>query len=177
MTTSGLIVFLPLVGAILGAVVGAFCGAWVNSWYRDREAKNAEDRERYGLLLLINAELHHDEFILIELIDDPDKAQLDTHWSFPTDTWTGSKVRLVQLLPKDHFTALANYYSWLDTYADVWHDDRMSFDERIDEAKGFVSFTLLSSNAAKQLGAKYISDDPDLNLPFTMVSEMRTSNK
>jgi uncharacterized membrane protein len=44
-SNAGLIVFLPLVGAILGAVVGAFGGAWANSWYRNREAKKARDEE------------------------------------------------------------------------------------------------------------------------------------
>ena len=52
-TNSGLIVFLPLVGAILGGIVGAVGGAWANSWYRDREAKKVEDRERVALLILL----------------------------------------------------------------------------------------------------------------------------
>lgn len=161
MTNSGLIVFLPLVGAVLGGVVGAIGSAWANSRYRDREAKKAEDRDRYGLLLLIHAELHHNEFILIELIDNPGKPQLDTYWNFQTDTWTSSRVRLAQLLSIDHITALANYYSWLESFADILNDDRMPFDEKFDEVQGFASFTLHFSNVAKQFGAGYIFDSAD----------------
>jgi hypothetical protein len=158
MTSSGLIVFLlPLVGAIAGGIVGA----WANSWYRDRENKKAEDRDRYALLLLIHAELDHNEFILLELIDDPGTPQLEAISSFQTDTWSSCRVRLAQLLPKDHIAALANYYSWIDTFAGVLNDDRMPFDEKIDEAQGFASFTLHFSNIAKKLGARYIFDSLD----------------
>jgi hypothetical protein len=167
MTDSALIVFLPLVGAVVGAIVGA----WANSWYRDREAKKAEDRDRYGLLLLMHAELHHNEFLLLSLKGDPSEPELDTFSNFQTNTWISSRVRLAQLLSKDHITALATYYSWLETFSDVLNDKRMPFDEKIDEVKGFVSGTLYFSDAAKRFGAKYIFDDlgfdPVIHIPIS----------
>src|SRR3712207_3297022 len=54
---TGLIVFLPLIGAILGGIIGAVGGAYANSRYRDQEVKKTEDRELNALLLLIDAEV------------------------------------------------------------------------------------------------------------------------
>jgi hypothetical protein len=148
---------------MIGAVVGAIVGAWANSWHRGREAKKAEDQDRYALLLLMHAELHHNEFILIELIDDAGRPLLDASFKFQTDTWINSRVRLAQLLSKDHILALAAYYSWLDTFSEVLNDNQMPLNEKIEEVQGFAAFTLHFSNVAKQFGARYISDDPDFD--------------
>ncbi len=56
MTDSGLIVLLPLVGAI--------GGAWANSWYRNREAKKAQEQETKALLILIDQEMRVNAVIL-----------------------------------------------------------------------------------------------------------------
>ncbi len=67
MTVSGLLIFLP----ILSAFVGAIIGAWANSWYRNREAKKAEDREREGLLRIIDAEVYENNRLLKDMIAEP----------------------------------------------------------------------------------------------------------
>jgi hypothetical protein len=107
MTNSGLIVFLPLVAAFVGAIIGA----WANSWYRDREAKKAEDRERMGLLLLIDLEVHDNNQRLHDCIKD--EARLFDLLSINkprTDIWDGSAARLTQLLTPLEVRALALYY-------------------------------------------------------------------
>ena len=53
MTLSGLVIILPLVGAIVGGFAGAVATGLVRAW-QDRKAR---DREREGLLLLIDAEV------------------------------------------------------------------------------------------------------------------------
>ncbi len=54
MSGSGLIVLLPLVGAGVGALIGAVATGVVTAW---REMK-ARDREREGLLRVIDAKLY-----------------------------------------------------------------------------------------------------------------------
>ena len=63
MTVSGLLIFLPILSAIIGA--------WANSWYRNREAKKAEDREREGLLRIIDAEVYENNRLLKHMIAEP----------------------------------------------------------------------------------------------------------
>ena len=66
-TNSGLIVFLPLVGAIVGGIVGA----WANSWYRNREDKKAQQQKCKGLLLLICHEVLWNNIALHDADDQP----------------------------------------------------------------------------------------------------------
>jgi len=116
MTKSGLIVFLPLVGAILGGIIGAVGGAWANSWYRDREAKKAEDQERKGLLSLINAELADHWIVFFAGAVGP----ADVAARLSTDCWDRSKTTLARLLPADDVFELVKYYSrinqWRERY-------------------------------------------------------------
>ncbi len=107
MKDSALIVFLPLVGAVLGAIVGALA----NGWYRDREAKKAEDREREGLLRLIDLEVQYNKLQLH--IGIKGEARLFDLLSInkpSTDIWDRSAVRLTQLLTPIEASALAVYY-------------------------------------------------------------------
>jgi len=122
-TNPGLIVFLPLVGAILGGIVGA----WAHSWYRDREAKKAEDRERMGLMSLIHAEVDVNDSFL-DLAEDP-KVPPGYGWpddalasSLETSVWDQSQTRLAQLLPTGEVMAILNYYAALK----MTRDDLMS---------------------------------------------------
>ena len=161
MTNSGLIVFLPLVGAILGGIVGAVGGAWANSWYRDREAKKAEIRERNGLLLLIHAELHHNLHLLMALGDEPDEARLAGFTNFQAEAWTSSRVRLTQLLPKDHIAALATYYSKWQSMTDLLNDPSIPLPEKLIEVVGYAELLQKYSDTAMRLGTTYIFDDPN----------------
>jgi hypothetical protein len=105
-SNSVLIVFLPLIGAVVGGVVGA----WANSWYRGRETKKAEDRERLALLRLIDLEIFDNN----KLLDDEDAVSLFDVLAMGrlrTESWDGSAARLTQLLPPLTVHALAAYYS------------------------------------------------------------------
>jgi hypothetical protein len=106
MTDSALIVFLPLVGAVVGAVFGAFA----NGLYRDWQDKKARDREREGLMLLIGAEIagHQEAFK-----DAHIRKGILGRNTFSTEVWDESRVRLAQLLSTDHMTAVTRYYAEL----------------------------------------------------------------
>ena len=109
MQGSALVDFLPLFGAALGAIaalIGAFLGAYANSWYRDREAKKAEDRELRGMMTLVFAEYGDNDGLLKLLMGEPSLMQVRSFTNLQTAVWDDSKVRLAQLLPSDHVTAL-----------------------------------------------------------------------
>jgi hypothetical protein len=76
MTNSGLIVFLPLVAAIVGA--------WANGLYRDWQDKKARKRERNGLLMLIYYEASFNDTGLKIATPHPTKVIVDT---LRTDAW------------------------------------------------------------------------------------------
>ena len=160
-TNPGLIVFLPLVGAILGGIVGA----WAHSWYRDREAKKAEDRERMGLMSLIHAEVDVNDSFL-DLAEDP-KVPPGYGWpddalasSLETSVWDQSQTRLAQLLPTGEVMAILNYYAALK----MTRDDLMSgeFDGspgRKRMKKPTISWVRSRGDTVGDIAAKYI-DDP-----------------
>jgi hypothetical protein len=101
-TSSGLIVILPLVGAVVGGIVGA----WANSWYRDKEARKLREQEREGLLRLIHAEIRSNDDVL-----ESGKTYRDIASNLRTDVWDESKIKLAQLLPSDHIDLLNRYYN------------------------------------------------------------------
>ena len=119
MTNSGLIVFLPLVGAILGGIVGAVGGAWANSWYRDREAKKIEDREFEGLLHLLDLEMGANQAALATFEEDP-ATMTHSPAKLRTEAWDSARVRIVQLLQdKEEFRKIATYYHNIQLADDV----------------------------------------------------------
>ncbi len=121
---SGLIVFLPLMGAILGAVVGAFGGAWANSWYRNREALKARDEERDGLLILLSTEVSTNNQILgtslkgLASTSDANRATVAA--TLRSEVWDKSNVRLAQLIPGNFLAALAFYYHRIEFMRLQW---------------------------------------------------------
>jgi hypothetical protein len=83
-SNSVLIVFLPLIGAVVGGVVGA----WANSWYRGREAQKADDRERESLLRIIDAEVYENMRLLKDMRTDPDISEkYPSRAALSTDVW------------------------------------------------------------------------------------------
>jgi hypothetical protein len=152
MTNSGLIVFLPLVGAILGGIVGAVGGAWANSWYRDREAKKAEDQERKGLLSLINAEVveHWITFFV-----KPPPAAIAAQLS--TDNWDRSKTRLAQLLPANDIFVLVSYYSQINLIRNQCRS--LADAEDTEGVEDFISKAEAQTNEVLKVTSNYV-DDP-----------------
>jgi hypothetical protein len=83
-SNSVLIVFLPLIGAVVGGVVGA----WANSWYRGREARKADDRERESLLRIIDAEVYENMRLLKDMRTDPGISEkYPSRAALSTDVW------------------------------------------------------------------------------------------
>ncbi len=110
MTVSGLLIFLP----ILSTFVGAIIGAWANSWYRNREAKKAEDREREGLLRIIDAEVYENNRLLKDMIAEPHIAdKYPSRTALNTAVWDDSRTKLSQLLATDqeHIVHLTRHYA------------------------------------------------------------------
>jgi hypothetical protein len=106
MTNTGLIVFLPLVGAVVGAVFGAFA----NGLYRDWQDKKARDREREGLVRLIAAEVATNNAAFTTLTKAAN-IELDLRTAVRTTVWDESKVSLAQLMPANYIAQLTEYYT------------------------------------------------------------------
>ena len=106
MAVSGLLVFLPLLSAFVGAIIGAYA----NSWYRDREAKKARDRERSGLLWLLDSEIVWNRVTL-----NADKATYnDITTRLKQDVWQETRSELAKLLPPTLFRDIVRYYAHLN---------------------------------------------------------------
>jgi len=109
MSGSGLLVFLPLVAAIVGAIIGAYA----NGWYRDRQDKKAREREREGLLRIIDAELYENIRLLRGIAKNADLAKYPSQSHMSTDAWNQSRARLGEFLSedRDHIFALNRHYT------------------------------------------------------------------
>ncbi len=107
MAGSGLLVFLPLVGAILGAVVGGFVGAYANGRIRDREERKARERELKALLLLVDVEIWANDERLKACIDqgsfDPFAVA-----GLRTEDWDSSKAKLAELVGTSQFDTVVS---------------------------------------------------------------------
>lgn len=145
MSDSSLIVFLPLIGAILGAVVGGFVGAYANSWYRDREAKKARDQELKGLTLLLFTEVGHNEALLKMHEGHPNTEHIFPLTGLKTDIWVSSRVRLAQLLTNEHTSALVSYYRTINDILETVNNGALH-----DEIK--TKFILQDAEKAQKYG-------------------------
>jgi hypothetical protein len=88
--TSGLIVFLPLVGVIVGTLATGVVRAY-QDWMGRR-------RERKGLLRIIDAEVYENNEVLYRMITDPDLSeQYPSRAAQSEDAWDQSRARLAQL--------------------------------------------------------------------------------
>jgi hypothetical protein len=113
---SALIVFLPLIGAVVGA--------WANSWYRNREAEKARDEEREGLLILLSMEVSTNnrslETFLMGLAATPDENRASVAATLGSEAWDESKVRLAQLIPANFLAMLALCYNRIELMRLQW---------------------------------------------------------
>jgi len=102
---SGLIVFLPLVGAVVGAIIGAFA----NGLYRGRQDKKARNRERNGLLKLIFDEIDSNGLEMKEMkrARTPAKTIID---NLTTDVWDEQQGKLAAELPFEQLQLMTKYY-------------------------------------------------------------------
>jgi hypothetical protein len=154
--------FLPVAGAILGGCIAAVVVAWANSWYRDREAKKAEDRECYGLLLLIHGELHHNYFLLTVFAEAAHISESTSFANLQTQVWVSCRTRLAQLLSRDHMTVLVRYYKEIsELEALIIPDTTWPAEERHHSISENARSALKHGESAMRYGSEYIFDDPD----------------
>jgi hypothetical protein len=90
MSGSGLLVFLPLLAAIVSTLIGAYA----NGWYRDRQDKKAREREREGLLRIIDPELYENIRLLRGIEKNADLAKYPSQSHVSTDAWNQSRARV-----------------------------------------------------------------------------------
>jgi hypothetical protein len=109
MSGSGLLVFLPLLAAIVSTLIGAYA----NGWYRDRQDKKAREREREGLLRIIDPELYENIRLLRGIEKNADLAKYPSQSHVSTDAWNQSRARLGEFLfeDQDYIFALNRHYA------------------------------------------------------------------
>lgn len=176
MTTSGLIVFLPLVAAFIGAVIGAFA----NGLYRDWQDRKARDRERKGLLTLVDAEIDDNRLTLQNahrLTTSYPPMVPPLNQTLRIEGWTDGKVRLAQLLPTSHIQAIVRYYDLvfqLRTLAEAFTEDLAQIPANTRPPHGFfeplqrlISRTRVAGENVTVLNQPYIASPgtspPSLN--------------
>jgi hypothetical protein len=103
----------PLLTAALGALFGAIAGAIANGRVRDRQDRQLRSQEREGLLILLDHEIEDNYSLLNILKERPEIIHSQSVGGLQTDSWDNAKVRLAQLLPRDHVDLLSSYYSRL----------------------------------------------------------------
>jgi hypothetical protein len=171
---SGLIVFLPVVGAVIGAIIGAFA----NGLYRDWQDKKAQDKERNALLLLVDAEVVGHIRIIEDAVEDqqsaaqhqqtPKHAALDkvlNHYRTPrTEDWDRAKERLAQLLPADHMKAIIIYYKALKDIVDITsQEETAQYRTRLLAGLGLP--LVAQARAIREKGRQFLKELPDYDEP------------
>ena len=120
---------LAVVSAIGSLGVGAFIGAVASHLLRERADRKQSERERVGLLRLINLDIILNENLRLDVedklgsdtdylskaaVNDLSKAAVNAvknaRANFRTDAWEDSRVRLAKLLPAEDFKRLSEYY-------------------------------------------------------------------
>lgn len=113
MPISDLLPYLPYVTPFLSGAFGAFVGASWNSRIRKKEVREAEKREREGLLRLVDSEIYENMRLLEGIITDPHVAdKYPSQSALSTVVWDGSRITLSELLSmdQDHIFHLTRHY-------------------------------------------------------------------
>lgn len=126
---------LPVISALLGGsvggVVGGFAGAYANGRVRRKEEEEARDRERDGLLRLIDAEVYFNESQLRQFAENPVFLHTAKVSSLRTTYWDSANARLAQLLAEEHFKAASAYYLHIYVTKDATEDERRGASDSI----------------------------------------------
>jgi hypothetical protein len=151
---SGWSILLPLIGAIIGAIIGAFA----NGLYRDWQEKEAQDRERKGLLRLIDAEIFFNTSFYRQFKVNSPFIGAQSVDALRTEYWDSANARLAQLLPDNHMKVLTTYYFF------VYLTKSTIKDERSDDSAGIVvgqlDTIMNAGRTAREYGQRYLKD-PD----------------
>lgn len=170
MSGSALLPYLPLVGAVLGGVIGGFVGAYTNGRVRAKEEQEALDRERRGLLLLIDAEVYSHVISLENLQEklgsgqQTKVAKLNLLATPRSEDWDRSKERLAQLLPTGHMKDLIIYYKALkDIVAITSRAETEQYRGRLLAELGTP--LIAQAKAIREHGKNYLEELPNYSEP------------
>lgn len=162
MPLADLMPYLPLVGAVLGAVVGGFVGAYANGRTRNKEEQKARDQELKGLTILLFDEIGGNDVLLQILTKDPDLIGLSSWTNLQMAVWNDAKVRLAQLMNKDHIMALVAYYGQIQRILESLSDDVLPPEEKHKAVLFHAPSAQKYGKAALMRCAKYLFlDDPE----------------
>ena len=100
--------------SLLSGGIGGVLVLLLSIAYSGWEAKKAEDREREGLLRMIDAEVYENDRLLKDMIAEPHIAdKYPSRAALNTAVWDDSRIRLSQLLATDqaHIVHLTRHYA------------------------------------------------------------------
>jgi hypothetical protein len=149
-SSTGLLIFLPLLSATIGALIGAFA----NGRYRDWQDKKARNSERRGLITLISVEVLLNDILFRTGMELSPLAQ-----RFDASVWEQSKVRLAELLPTNELMTLVEYYGALKQARDIWSARTGNRREAASEAdETAISHIRGHGKSVIEIGRGYVKD-------------------
>ena len=147
--------------SLLSGVVGGMGVLLLSIAYGRWEAKRKRDQELKGLMTLIFHEYGNNDHLMKWLSENPSFVHAPSFTNLQTGVWTESRVRLSQLLAKEHTGALALYYSYIETIGNTIRDDSMPDDVKTDAVLGHIERAEKYGKAAMLHAAQYVFvDDP-----------------
>ncbi len=152
---------LSTLSPLFTAAVGAVIGVLANGLYRNREEKRNLDQEFKGLMNLIFHEYAENDLLLKWLSEDPSFINAPSFTNLQCAVWTDARVRLAQLLAKEHTGALAQYYSLIGTIRATIRDETMPENVKTKAVLDYVPLVQKYGKVAMLHAAPYIFvDDP-----------------
>jgi hypothetical protein len=174
----------PLVAAAVGGLVGAMAAGGVRSW----QDKKARDRERYGLLRIIDTEVaanHENLNGIFQVWKIYQEARTKGTMSadeaygglfrylaqdFATnqlrleqEDWKENKAKLTQLIPTDLLDSLVEHYKFTTLVTDLVKDKDRPPNEKVGRLQGNVTAAIAKAELARRKIEEYIRSLPTPN--------------
>ncbi len=156
----------PLFGGFLGGLLVAL----INIVYTNRQARKSLERERDGLLQLIDGEIYRNLYLLLKFVKGG--SDLAVFITFPpkTEVWDSSRTRLAQLLDTESLTELVGYYQQVEWILINAKNTSLPEDTRISYAKSVASDPLSWGERARRTARQY-REDPDFSQETAVLLE------
>jgi hypothetical protein len=97
----------------LGALFGALVGAFGTHLLREQAERRREVRERDGLLRLLVGEIMLNRATAERFLQEPEVIYSAGGQAASAEEWLASRVRLSQLVPREDFPKLVEYYQFV----------------------------------------------------------------
>ncbi len=171
----------PLLAAAVGGLVGALAAGGVRSWQDGK----ARDRERYGLLRIIDTEVadnHENLKGIFQVWKTYQEARttgtMSAHEAYgglfrylaqdfatnqlrlEQDDWKENKAKLAQLIPPDQLDALVDHYKFTALVADIVNDKDRPPNEKVGRLQGNVTAAIAKAELARRKIEDYIRSLP-----------------